>query len=74
MMYTLTRDGEDYDLEIAYHRAPRIPAIPRGWDEPGEPESGGDVTLQVAWLGGETFLLTDAEIAKIEEQIYGMGE
>lgn len=74
MTHTITRDGEDYELEIDYTIAPVIPAIPRGWDEPGEPASGGEVTILAAWFEGRVFALSDAEIEVLEEKIYHEGE
>lgn len=60
---------QDFEIEVSYERSERIAAIPRGWDDPGEPASGGEVTIQAAWCDGAMFQLTDAEIEELEARL-----
>ncbi|HEY5797687.1 MAG TPA: hypothetical protein VIU82_22005 [Bosea sp. (in: a-proteobacteria)] len=67
---TITRDGEDIDLEIEYEVADLVPGRTYGLPEDCYPAEGGEVEDLAATLDGKPFEMTDAERAKVETRIY----
>ena len=67
---TITRDDEDFDLEIEYEVAELVRGRTYGLPEDCYPDDGGEVEELTATLDGKPFELTDAERAKIETRIY----
>lgn len=68
MNYTLTRNGEDYDLDLYYDVTDFVPAHMRD-----EGLLSGDLyTIEIigAWCDGEEFHLTDAEREDAEVWIH----
>lgn len=69
--YTLVRDDDEIELEIAYSVAPLIPARGPSWDSPGEPADGGEIEdMFIAGPDGSEFTVTAAELEKIERHVY----
>lgn len=68
--FTITRDGEDIELDIDYEVAAYIPAQTYGLPEDCSPAEGGEVESLDATRDGKPFDLTDAERERIEQHIY----
>lgn len=69
MTYSLQRDGEVYELELSYE-------LMRGAHASSWGVASSEVMIEYpvltsAWLDGQVFPLTDAEIADAEEWICG---
>ena len=69
--YTISREDEDFDIEVEYTVAPFIRGNSYGPPEHCEPDSGGEVEDLDAFHDGKPFALTDAEREQIEQYIYG---
>jgi len=67
--YTFTRDDEDITIGFDYEMTPYVAAT---WHDPAE---GGEIEeLATYTLAGRQFDLTEAETARLEEYIWGLGE
>lgn len=67
--YTLTRDGEDIDLEIDYAIEPYDPGSGPSYASGGDPPSGGGIEDWSVMRAGEAFELTDAEAETVADWI-----
>lgn len=65
---TITRDGEDLELDVDFHRAPIIEA---SIGDPGDPAEGGEITSIIAYSGNKPVTLSAAEEDQIVEWIVG---
>ncbi len=68
--YTVTRNGEQIDIEVEYRVAAFSPGNTWGPPEHCDPPEGGEVEELAAYLDGEVFALSQAEVNEIEAYIY----
>lgn len=69
--YSVTRDGNELELEIDYSVSGYHPGRRPSLSDPGEPPSGGDIDdIFIAGPDGGEFTPTAEELSRIERHIY----
>lgn len=69
--YTITRDGEDIDIEVEYSITRYVPARTYGRPEDCYPAYGGEVeSIHATTSDGDIISLTIEELWEIERWIY----
>lgn len=68
--YTLTRDGEEIEVEVEYSVAPICAAVMPSMNDPGAPAEGGEIEDLIVTRDGAPFPLTAGEGADLEMHIY----